>query len=82
VQPEYDGIITPHSPERDELAAAEAVLRRVEEPLLYARVDLVRDENGAPVLMELELVEPDLYLGYDAGRGSAFAEAVRAASSS
>ncbi len=82
VQPEYAGIITPHEPAPDELGAAQAVLARVEEPLLYARVDLVRDLGGIPVLMELELVEPDLYLGYDARRGLAFAEAVRAASSS
>jgi hypothetical protein len=79
VQPEYDGIITPHVPAPDELAAADAILACVEEPLLYARVDLVRDFEGKPVLMELELVEPDLYLGFDPGRGSAFAEAVKAA---
>jgi hypothetical protein len=30
--------------------------------LLYARVDLVRDEAGRPLLMELELVEPSLFL--------------------
>ena len=31
---------------------------------LYARVDLARDEEGAPRLMELELIEPSLFLGY------------------
>jgi glutathione synthase/RimK-type ligase-like ATP-grasp enzyme len=30
--------------------------------LLYARVDLVRDDAGAPMLMELELCEPSLFL--------------------
>jgi hypothetical protein len=30
--------------------------------LLYARVDLTRDEAGAPLLMELELLEPTLFL--------------------
>ena len=30
--------------------------------LLYARVDLVRDDEGAPVLSELELIEPSLFL--------------------
>src|SRR5690606_22142013 len=34
--------------------------------LLYARVDMVRNAQGAPCLMELELIEPDLYLTYDA----------------
>ena len=46
-----------------------AILAAVEEPLLYARVDLVRGLDGAPQLIELELIEPDLYLGYDEGAG-------------
>jgi glutathione synthase/RimK-type ligase-like ATP-grasp enzyme len=79
VQPEYDGIITPHVPAADELEAAERILSTVEEELLYARIDLVRDGAGQPVLMELELVEPDLYLGYDEQAGMRFADAVRRA---
>jgi glutathione synthase/RimK-type ligase-like ATP-grasp enzyme len=76
VQPEYDGIIAAHDPAPDERTAADAILAQVDEPLLYARVDLVRALDGAPVLMELELVEPDLYLEYDPGAGAAFANAV------
>lgn len=79
VQPEYDGILTPHAPDADEVAAATAVLASVEEPLLYARIDLVRDEEGKPLLMEAELVEPDLYLQYDDAAQARFADAVRAA---
>jgi hypothetical protein len=77
VQPEYDGIIARYDPSPDEWAAAEAVLAAVDEDLLYARVDLVRGLDGKPALMELELVEPDLYLGYDPDKGAAFAAAVR-----
>ena len=76
MQPEYDGIIIPHEPAADERAAAERILAAVEEELLYARIDLVRDPVGRPVLMELELVEPDLYLGYDPQAGARFAAAV------
>ena len=76
VQPEYQGIISAHQPAADELAAAEAALAGVAEPLLYARVDLVRDLDGRPVLMELELVEPDLYLRYDPASPARLAEAV------
>jgi glutathione synthase/RimK-type ligase-like ATP-grasp enzyme len=78
VQPEYEGVITAETPDDDELAAAEAILTAVQEPLLYARVDLVRDLEDRPVLMELELVEPDLYLGHDPAAGRRFAEAVLA----
>jgi hypothetical protein len=38
-----------------------AVLAAAPQPLLYARVDLARDEAGRPHLMELELIEPSLF---------------------
>ena len=76
VQPEYDGIITRYDPAEDELAAAARVLEAVEEDLLYARVDLVRGLDGRPALIELEAIEPDLYLGYDPKEGTLFAKAV------
>ena len=79
VQPEFDGIISRHEPAADERAAAAAILAAVEEELLYARIDLVRGLEGEPQLIELELIEPDLYLGYDPAGGAAFAEAVREA---
>lgn len=46
----------------DERALAERLLARFGSELLYARVDLVRDEHGHPQLMELELLEPSLFL--------------------
>lgn len=79
VQPEFDGVLTPHTPSPDELAAAKAALAAAGEPLLYARVDLVRDANGRPVLMELEAVEPDLFLEYGSGAPARFVAAVAGA---
>ena len=76
VQPDYAGILAPYEPWPDELAAAEAALAAAGEPLLYARVDLVRDLRGRPVLMELEAVEPDLFLEYHPDAPARFAEAV------
>jgi len=48
----------------DERALAERVLAPLSGELLYARVDVVRDDDagGAPRLMELELIEPSLFL--------------------
>jgi glutathione synthase/RimK-type ligase-like ATP-grasp enzyme len=77
VQPEFDGIIAPHVPSAEEAAAAVRILAAVEEPLLYARVDLVRGLGGEPRLIELELIEPDLYLGYDDGAAGRFAAVVQ-----
>ncbi|MBE8470052.1 ATP-grasp domain-containing protein [Streptomyces justiciae] len=47
-----------------ELDVAERALAAVPDApeLLYARVDLVDGDDGAPVVMELELVEPNLFL--------------------
>jgi glutathione synthase/RimK-type ligase-like ATP-grasp enzyme len=75
VQPEFDGIIAAYSPAPDEQHASAQILAAVEEPLLYARIDLVRGLDGNPQLIELELIEPDLYLGYDEAAGSRFAAA-------
>jgi hypothetical protein len=46
----------------DERAIAEAVLAPVADRLLYGRVDLARDADGRPMVMELELIEPSLFL--------------------
>lgn len=45
---------------------------------LYARVDVVRGSAGVPVLMELELTEPSLYLHMSRGADTRFANAVLA----
>ena len=65
----------------DERAVAEQVLAEVAERFgvpLYARVDLVPGIDGEPLLLELEVVEPALYLETAAGAVERFAEAIRA----
>jgi glutathione synthase/RimK-type ligase-like ATP-grasp enzyme len=46
----------------DERALAEAVLEPLAGRLLYGRVDVARGRDGRPMVMELELVEPSLFL--------------------
>lgn len=46
----------------DEQEVAERILAAAPRPLLYARIDLARDPEGKPCLMELELIEPLLFL--------------------
>ncbi|MEY2625570.1 MAG: hypothetical protein RL412_1345 [Pseudomonadota bacterium] len=45
-----------------ERRVGEAALALISRELLYARVDVAPGEDGAPVVMELELVEPSLFL--------------------
>lgn len=55
-------------------AATAAVLTLHPDPL-YARIDFVRDSVGALRLMELELIEPSLYLRMNRGAARRFAVA-------
>lgn len=47
---------------RRERELAEAVIADIPQSLLYARIDLIRDDDDEPLLAELELVEPSLFL--------------------
>ncbi len=68
--------MAPADAEPDAIAVAESVLAaKGFSHLLYARVDLVRiDEHWA--IMELELVEPSLFLTYDDGAATRLALAI------
>jgi hypothetical protein len=58
------------------LNLAAAALEAAPGPLTYARVDMVRGEDGGFYLMELELIEPSLFLDHASDGGSAFVTAV------
>jgi len=75
VHDDFDGTIDAVTPTSAQREVAEAALAAVDMPLLYARVDLVPGPEG-PVVMELELVEPDLYLATSAGAPERLAAAV------
>jgi hypothetical protein len=77
-----DPDITHRVPSRAERKVGDAVIawlmRRFGGPLAYARVDLVDDGDGRPVVIELELTEPQLYLPWGDGATDRLAGAVRA----
>jgi len=70
--------IEPRTPSSDELAVAQRALAAIpfEQPLLYARVDLIRDDDGSPRLLELELVEPSVFAEHADGVAERFAQAI------
>ncbi len=76
VQEEHGGIITEVEPDEKLRTAAQNALDNIGESLLYTRVDLVRDERDEFALMELELIEPALYLRMSDGAPERFAAAI------
>jgi hypothetical protein len=67
---------TPRAPSPAERAVAEAALAAVPGRPLYARVDLLPGPSGEPLLAELELTEPSLFLGLSDGAPDRFAAAL------
>lgn len=76
VQEEHGGLITAVRPTDQMLDAGREIFDMIRPTPLYARVDLVRDEAGRFALMELELIEPALYLRMDAEAPQRFAAAI------
>ncbi|MGA5317405.1 ATP-grasp domain-containing protein [Streptomyces pseudogriseolus] len=70
--------LTRWTPTAGELGVAEAALAAVPgaPELLYARVDLVDGDDGRPRVMELELVEPNLFLWLHPGSLPAVVERI------
>lgn len=77
VQEEHGGVITAVEPGPSLEAAGGTVLAALDEVPLYARVDLAAGADSSSwLLMELELVEPSLYLRMEKGAPRRFARAV------
>jgi hypothetical protein len=81
-QPEFGSTVTAEAPTAEMLDTAGAVLAAVGDHLPYARVDLVRAGDGALRLIELEVIEPQLYLRWDPRSPERFASALAAAARS
>lgn len=75
VQAEFGGLTRAYSPSAEEVRVAEKLLALVPEPWVFARIDFVY-VDGAPVLSELELIEPHLFLEYDEAAPERFAAAL------
>lgn len=71
--------IDPREPTAQELEVASRVIGCIPggiDRVLYARVDLIPGPDGAPVLLELELTEPSLFLSHDAQAPDRLAAAI------
>lgn len=81
VQEQFGGVERSITAPADAKRLAKAALKATDDllscgPLLYARIDMARDAEGTFRLMELELIEPSLFLRFAGDDGKLFAGAV------
>lgn len=70
IQSIYGGTEETYTPTKREREAARSVLDALDYTPLYARVDLLRGLDGGLKLIELEMIEPYLYLAHSPGEGA------------
>jgi len=69
IQSTYGGIEAAYSPSSQERDTARSILNVLDFTPLYARVDLLRGTDGQLKLIELEMIEPYLYMTFAEGDG-------------
>jgi glutathione synthase/RimK-type ligase-like ATP-grasp enzyme len=80
VQEYLGGVTLPcKAPPSGAIELARAALKAAPAHASYARVDIVADDEGVLRIMELELVEPSLFLDHAPDRGASFARAILSA---
>jgi glutathione synthase/RimK-type ligase-like ATP-grasp enzyme len=78
VQPHLGGSEQPCAPPAGAIALANAALAAAPARASYARVDMLRDRDGQLAIIELELIEPALWLQHSPDAGAAFASTLAA----
>ena len=78
--------MSPREPSAAERAVGDAVIAALPElvpgadpsafPLLYARVDVLTDDEGNPLVLEIEVTEPSMFLRHGVGSVERFADTV------
>jgi glutathione synthase/RimK-type ligase-like ATP-grasp enzyme len=79
VQPHLGGSEQACAAPEGAIDLAQAALAAAPAEAAYARVDMVRDNSGKLAIIELELIEPALWLQHAPDGGASFASAIRAA---
>ena len=73
VQDDHGGTVHECQPTNEQVALAEQVASACHPMPVYGRVDMVRDNDGRLAVMELELIEPELWLRYHPPAAELFA---------
>ena len=78
VQDDHGGTVHPLQPSAAQIELAERAIAACRPAAVYGRVDMVRLQHGQYAVMELEVIEPELWLRFHPPAAKAFAEAIAA----
>ena len=76
VQDDFGGTVHPYEPTAAEIDFAVAAFRACPELPAYGRADIVWDASGNPMLSELEIFEPELWLRFEPKAAQPFADGI------
>lgn len=76
VQDDFGGKVYDHTPTVEQIELAERAVAVCESMPVYGRVDMVRNNDGRLAIMEMELIEPELWLRFHPPAADTFADAV------
>lgn len=77
VQDDHGGVVLGHQPSAAEIQLAKDAVFACDILPLYARVDMVQNESGKWQIMELELIEPELFFRFHTPSAQLFCQQVR-----
>lgn len=78
VQDDHGGTVTERVPTAGQIELARRAVTALQPAPAYGRVDMARDDAGRWVVMELELIEPELWLRRHPSAAEAFADEIAA----
>jgi glutathione synthase/RimK-type ligase-like ATP-grasp enzyme len=76
VQDDFGGTVHPYHATLEEITYAEDILSKLDILPVYARVDVIWGHDKQPLLSELELIEPELWLRKNEKAAIDFADAI------
>lgn len=77
VQDDHGGTVHDHTPLPEQIQLAERAMAACPSRPVYGRVDMVRNSDGIWMVMELEIIEPELWLRFSPEAANNFAEAIQ-----
>lgn len=76
VQNDHGGTVHDYQPTSEQIELAERAVDACRPVPVYGRVDMMRDNDGRLAVMELELIEPELWLRHHPAAAEAFADGI------